>query len=178
MNTSFKDSKNLEMKMTKLESEMKAELQELQNRVSICEQSPKQDEPLAFYAKLSTYRTFTYQSVIIFDEPVLNTGGGYNPTLGTFTCVEGIYFFSWTLDVNERDHDDRELSTLQLDGSVVAHGPKSSHDRHGSGNDYFNGSHTSSITMFCGQGQVVSLVADNSVGLFQDYTSFTGFQIS
>lgn len=61
-------------------------------------------EPVAFQAHLSVdHALYPTSATIKFDDVVLNSGSGYNPATGKFTCPnDGFYSFTWTITTRAR----------------------------------------------------------------------------
>lgn len=61
-------------------------------------------EPVAFQAHLSVdHALYPTSATIKFDDVVLNSGSGYNPATGKFTCpIDGFYSFTWTITTRAR----------------------------------------------------------------------------
>ena len=74
-------------------------------------------------------------STIVFDEVVYQTGGGYNPQDGVFTCPEsGVYFFNFAIKVSSLSTTQPQTLTagLYVDGhrkaTIVSESQHNAHD--------------------------------------------------
>ena len=137
----------------------------------------------AFYAFLSSDRTIATNAKISFDGVKQNEGGHFSPATNTFTCPnEGLYFFSWTLNLGSitYPHLDVPLPRAELkknNAEVLASGAVGNHDNHANGNDLAGGSTSSSAVVFCSVGDEVALFSAGPENTLMTgvWTSFTGF---